>query len=228
MPRRREAEWMDDDHVPEPDLRRSLHFIQRINNTLGYTRSIIAHLDRFSKRWDGHPIHILDLATGSADIPRAILNWANHRHLNVHVTAIDRHPLTARVAAEGKSNPRLHIVQADVFDLPFADGSFDYALCAMFLHHLDEPQIVTVLRTMDRLSRRGLIAADLLRHRRALAWINLFTAFSPPMIRHDATTSVRQALTRPEILRLRDQARVGYASYHRHFGHRFVLAGEKA
>jgi ubiquinone/menaquinone biosynthesis C-methylase UbiE len=218
---------MDDDHVPEPDLRRSLRFIQRINDTLGYTRSIIRHLEGFSKRWGSDTVHILDLATGSADIPRAILDWARKRNLNVHITAIDRHPVTARVAAEGRSDPRLRIVQADVFDLPFPDASFDYALCAMFLHHLDQPQIVAVLRTMDRLSRRGLIAADLLRHRRALAWINLFTAFSPPMIRHDAVTSVRRALTKPEILSLRDQANLQYAAYHRHFGHRFVLAGEK-
>jgi ubiquinone/menaquinone biosynthesis C-methylase UbiE len=227
LPRRRDSEWMDDAAVAESDLRRSLRFIQRINSTLGYTRSIIRHLDRFSERWGGGRIDIIDLATGSADIPRAILAWARERNLDVHVTAVDRHPVTARVATEGTSDPRLRIVQGDVFDLPFADGSFDYALCAMFLHHLDEPQIVTVLRTMDRLARRGLVVADLLRHRRALAWIRLFTALAPEMIRHDAVTSVKQALTKPEILRIRDEAGVSYATYHRHFGHRFVLAGEK-
>lgn len=228
LPRRRQPEWMDDDAVAETELRRSLRFIRWINNTLGYTRSIIAHLDRFAPRWGGNRIDIIDLATGSADIPRAILAWARRRNLEVHITAVDRHPVTARVAAEGKADARLRILQADVFNLPFDDRSFDYAICAMFLHHLDEPQIVTVLQTMDRLARRGIVAADLLRHRRALAWINLFTAFSPAMIRHDAVTSVRQALTRPEILRLREEASVGYATYHRHFGHRFVLAGEKA
>jgi ubiquinone/menaquinone biosynthesis C-methylase UbiE len=227
LPRRRESEWMDDDGVAEGELRRSLRFIQRINSTLGYTRSIIHHLESFSKRWGGTRIDIIDLATGSADIPRAVLAWAHERNLDVHITAVDRHPVTARVAAEGTPDPSLRIVQADVFNLPFADRSFDYALSAMFLHHLDEPQIVNVLRTMDRLARHGIIAADLLRHRRALAWIRLFTAFSPAMIRHDAVTSVRQALTKPEILALRDEAGVGYASYHRHFGHRFVLAGEK-
>jgi SAM-dependent methyltransferase len=219
---------MDDDAVAEGDLRRSLRFIRRINVALGYTRSIIGHLDRFSRRWGSERIDIIDLATGSADVPRAILSWARRRSLDVHVTAVDRHPVTARVAAEGDIDPRLRIVQADAFDLPFAERSFDYALCAMFLHHLAEPQIVAVLRAMDQLARRGIVAADLLRHRRALAWIKLFTAFSPAMIRHDAVTSVRQALTRPEILRLRDQAGVGYAAYQRHFGHRFVLAGEKA
>ena len=229
LPRRREPEWMDDDAVGEEDLRRSLRFIQRINSLLGYTRSILRHLERFSARWKpGDRIDILDLATGSADIPRAILAWARERKLDVHITAVDRHPVTARVAAEGGSDSRLRIVQADVFDLPFPERSFDYALCAMFLHHLDEEQIVSVLAAMDRLARRGIIASDLLRHRRALLWIKAFTAFSPPMIRHDAVTSVRQALIKAEVLTLRERAGVSYARYYGHFGHRFALAGEKS
>src|SRR5688572_12691519 len=127
LPRRRESEWMDDDHVGEEDLRRSLRFIRRINTALGYTRSILRHLERFSARWrPGERIEIIDLATGSADIPRAILAWARERKFDVHMTAVDRHPVTARVAGEGEADPRLRVVQADVFDLPFPDRSFDY------------------------------------------------------------------------------------------------------
>jgi hypothetical protein len=72
------------------------------------------------------------------------------------------------------------------------------------------------------------IAADLLRHRRAYAWISLFTLWANPMVRHDARVSVAQAFTRSEVLRMRDAAGLGYARYRRHFGHRFALAGEKA
>lgn len=227
--RQRADEWMDEARADSEELRRSLRFIERINRQLGYTRAIIGHLERFSKTWRGKPkIRIVDLATGSADIPRAILKWADERGVDVRITAVERHPLTARIAAEGPVDPRLQIVQADVFDLPFEARSFDYALCAMFLHHLDEERIVEALRTMDRLARRGIIAADLLRHRRAYLWIRLMTLFSTPMVRHDACVSVRQALTREEVLALRDRAGVGYAQYHRHSAHRFVLAGERA
>jgi hypothetical protein len=47
------------------------------------------------------------------------------------------------------------------------------------------------------------------------------------MVRHDARASVAQAFTRAEVLRLRDEAGVGFARYYRHFGHRFALAGER-
>jgi hypothetical protein len=47
------------------------------------------------------------------------------------------------------------------------------------------------------------------------------------MVRHDARASVAQAFTRQEVLRLRDRAGLHFAEYHRHFGHRWVLAGER-
>src|ERR1051325_7188793 len=212
--RQRAPEWMDQAGVNPHELQRALGFIRGVNSLLGYTRSIISHLQRFSRSWKpGERISIVDLATGSADIPCAILRWAGRHGYDIHITAVDRHPVTVRAASLAihrlppDAHSRLHIVQADVFQLPFDDQSFDYALTAMFLHHLDEDGIVRVLRSMDRLARRGVIIADLLRHRRAYAWISLFTCFSSPMIRHDATTSVAQALTRPEVLHLRDRVR---------------------
>ena len=221
-------EFLDEDDVDPRELERALGYIRKVNSLLGYTRAIIAHLERFSRNWkSGQRIDIIDLATGSADIPRAILGWASKNNFDIHIVGVDRHAVTARVAAEQGVDSRLQIVQADVFSLPFADQSFDYALTAMFLHHLDEPGILSVLKSMDRLSRRGIIASDILRHRRAYVWIKLLTLFSSRMVRHDATVSVAQCLTDPEIIALRDQAGISYANLHRHFGHRFVLAGEK-
>jgi ubiquinone/menaquinone biosynthesis C-methylase UbiE len=216
-----------DEPGADPELvRQSLRYIRRINALLGYTRATLSHLHRLSRSWRrGEQIRIIDLATGSADIPRAILRWADRHRWDVLVVGVDRHPVTAATAAN--VDPRLQIVQADVFDLPFEPNSFDYALNAMFLHHLDEPDILRVLSTMNRLSRRGVIVADLLRHYRAYGWISLLSAFANPMVRHDAKVSVGQALRKNEILALRDEAGLAFATYHRHFGHRFVLSGEK-
>lgn len=226
--RHRQQEWMDEPGVDQADLRQSLQFIRRINTLLGYTRATLAHLKTFSRSWKkGQRIDILDLATGSADIPRAILRWAEQRGFDVHIVGVDRHPITVREAGSGPVHPRLQIVQGDVFTLPFEPQSFDYTLTAMFLHHLDDPEVVQVLQTMNTLARRGVIVADLLRDRRAYAWVSLFTILASPMVRHDARVSVAQAFTKKEMIRLRDEAGIKFAQYYRHFGHRFVLAGEK-
>jgi ubiquinone/menaquinone biosynthesis C-methylase UbiE len=226
--RRREPEWMDAPDVDSDQLLHSLAFIRRINRLLGYTRATLAHLERFSRSWKpGEKIRVIDFATGSADIPKAILEWADRRGFDVEIVGVDRHATTAQHARENVPDPRLRIIQADVLALPFGDGEFDYALTAMFLHHLSDDEVVQVLATMSRVARRGIIAADLLRHRRAYAWITLFTMFSNPMVTHDARVSVQQAFTHKEVLSLRERAGLNFASFHKHFGHRFVLAGEK-
>ena len=227
--RRREAEWIDAPDVDPALLRKGLRYIRRINRLLGYTRATLSHLQRFSRHWKpAETIRIIDLATGSADIPRAILRWAGRRGLDVRVVGVDLHAGTIAEAAHERRDARLNIVRADVLDLPFADGSFDYAMTNMFLHHLDDEQVVTVLRNMNRVARRGIIAADLLRNRRAYAWIVLLTLCANSMVKHDARVSVRQAFTRREVLELRQKAGLTFASFYRHFAHRFVLAGEKS
>ena len=104
--RQRQAEWMDDPAADPADLRRSLDYIRRINALLGYTRATVGHLRRFSQNWrPGETIRILDVATGSADIPRAVLRWAARRGFDVSIVAVDIHATTLKLAAQ-EPDPR--------------------------------------------------------------------------------------------------------------------------
>ena len=219
---------MDEQGADPRQLRKSLAFIQRVNRRLGYTRATLSHLHRFSRSWKPNErITLLDLATGSADIPLAMLKWAERRGIDLRVVAVDRQHPTIRAARQWNPHPRLQLVQADVFDLPFEPHSFDYVSANMFFHHLADEQVVTLMRSMAAMARRGVIIADLLRHYRAYAWAWFFTLASNPMVRHDARASVRQAYQKHEILALRNRAGLDFVQYYRHFGHRFVLTGEK-
>jgi ubiquinone/menaquinone biosynthesis C-methylase UbiE len=228
FPRQHQPEWMDAPGVDRAELEHSLQYIKRVNRIARYTKATISHLEQFSRGWKpDETITILDVATGSADVPAAIVAWADRKRLPVHVTGVDLHPITLSVAQREVTDPRITLLRADAMELPFADGSFDYAMTSMFLHHLSEDEVVKVMQEMNRVSRRGVIIADLVRDRRALTWITLLTLFATPMIQHDARVSIKQSFTREEIEALRDRAGVSYARYHRHFAHRFVLAGEK-
>ena len=221
---------MDSPDVDPAALENALRFIRGINRFLGYTRTTIRQLQRFSLRWrPGQKIRMIDLATGSADVPLAIVRWAARRGFDMEIVGVDLHEQTCSAAREAtRHEPRIRIVRGDVLaELPFAAGSFDYALTSMFLHHLDEDQIVTVLRAMDRLARRGILAADLLRRRQAYAWISMLTLPCSEILRHDARVSVAQALSKVEVLGLARRANLNYLHFREHFAHRFVLAGEK-
>jgi ubiquinone/menaquinone biosynthesis C-methylase UbiE len=227
--RRRSDERMD---APDADpllVRKSLRFLRRINRLLGYSRSTLHHLERFSSSWRAdEPIRILDVATGSADLPRAILRWADAREFHgVRVVGLDLHATTAAAAVAQNPDGRIQIVRGNALALPFGDVSFDYVTTSLFLHHLDDDDVVRVLREMSRVARRGIIVGDLIRHKRAYLWIKLFTLFANPIVKNDGPASVAQAFTRDEILSLRDRAGVTFADYFEHAGHRFALAGEK-
>lgn len=216
---------MDAPGADARELARSLGFIRRINGALGYRRQVVGHLARFARAWPpGETITVLDVATGSGDIPRAILGWARRAGHDVRVVGLDRHAVTARVAQQAGG---VTIVRGDALRLPFVDGVFDYAITSMFLHHLDDADVVTALREMGRVARRGIIASDLVRNRRAYAWISLFTLGATEIVRHDAPVSVAQAFTLAEAEDLRGRAGLGFARVHKHFGHRFTIAGEK-
>src|SRR5690348_1668470 len=152
--RRRQPEMMDDAQADPKSLRASLAYIRRINRLLGYSRLIVRQLARFSARWKpGQTIRILDVGTGSADIPLAILRWAQRRQFNVRVIGLDLHATIVEEAREASIHePRLQIVRGDALRLPFADASFDYAITSMFLHHLDETDVVQTLREMSRVA----------------------------------------------------------------------------
>src|SRR5438034_2637301 len=111
--RRRQAEWMDAPDADPVELGRSLAFIRRINSILGYTRATLGHLRRFSRTWKrGERIDVIDLATGSADIPLALLKWAGAAGFDLHIVAVDRHHQTAQMAEEeAAGDPRLRVVQ---------------------------------------------------------------------------------------------------------------------
>jgi 2-polyprenyl-3-methyl-5-hydroxy-6-metoxy-1,4-benzoquinol methylase len=224
--RHRQNEWMDSPDADPEELARSLVFIRRINSWLGYSRATIHHLNRLASGWDSRvELKILDVATGSGDIPRAILRWADRRKLKCRITAIDLHQSTLTAAiAEGRDD-RLQFTRADATALPFADGSFDFVLTGMFLHHLDESAAIKVLQEMDRVANHAVIAADLIRSRRAYFWISLFTLLANPMVKHDARVSVAGAFSRDELISLCGKAGLDYLKPHRHFGHRLVLAG---
>lgn len=227
--RQRQAEWMDEPNADPRQLRQSLMYIRRINRLMGYDRLIVHYLRGFSARWKpGQTIRILDVATGSADIPQAILRWANRRGFDVRVVGIDLSPQVVATAREtAEAEPGLQIVTGDATRLPFDDNSFDYAVTSMFLHHLDEGDAVRALAEMGRVARRGIIASDLLRLRRSYAFVTLATLLANPMVKHDARVSIAQAFSKKEITAIRDQAGVGFARYSQHLAHRFALAGEK-
>lgn len=219
---------MDAPGVDPAELSRGLAFIRRINRCLGYTIATIRRLGELTGPVDrSRVLRILDIATGSGDVPSAVLRWADRCGQPVEIVGVDLHRLTCRHAKANCPDSRFTVLQCDALNLPFEPGSFDVCLCSMFLHHLDDEPAIELLRSMDRIARNGIIAADLARSVRALAWIKLLTLASGRLVRHDAIVSVRQSFSAAEADVLRERAGLDYARVTRHFGHRWIISGRR-
>jgi len=157
---------------------------------------------------------LLDVGTGSADIPIAIVEWARRRGLAARIAALEPHPVTAAVARRRAADyPEIAIIRADGFMPPFKPGAFDFVLASQVLHHFSEDEITALLRVWAETARRALLVSDLVRHPLAYCGIKLLTVLFTmnEMTRVDAPLSVRRAFTVEEWCSLFRRAGVGPA-----------------
>jgi ubiquinone/menaquinone biosynthesis C-methylase UbiE len=208
----------------------NLRDFRRINRWLGgVALSRAAVLALASDRTD---LSLLDVGTGGADIPAALVADARRRGRRVRVVAADsRHEVlaAARMADPGlAAHDGIELHVADGRGLPYADRSFDLAHASLVLHHLEPPEGIALLREMARVSRRGVVINDLDRSRAAWfgAWLLGHFLTANRFTRHDAPLSVRRAYTLPEARELHEAAglRVVWSRRGGPFEHRYALA----
>ena len=202
MRRATARELMDEvgDDVGELDA--NLRDIAFANAAFGGVTPVLRALRAFGAR------SVLDVGSGAADIPLAIVRDGARRGVPLVVTCLDSSEqmlVIARAAAAG--NPALSFVHGDGTSLPFDDGSFDAALCTLALHHFDPEPAGALLRELRRVARMSPVVCDLRRSVPAFGATWLWSRTSRNRLtRHDAPLSVRRAYTPTEALDLAREA----------------------
>jgi ubiquinone/menaquinone biosynthesis C-methylase UbiE len=215
------AELMDEPDVDAITLARSLDDLRRVNRWLGGRRVVLRLLGGMLRKMPrGRCLRVLDIATGSADLPLALVDWARRHDIELRVTATDLHAQTLFHARRAVAHePCVDVAPADAVALPYADASFDFALCATALHHFSDADARRVVREMDRVARHGWLVSDLRRSRPALLGARALAATlwrSNPVTRHDGPLSVRKAFTATELDRLAKDAGIEHARADNH------------
>jgi 2-polyprenyl-3-methyl-5-hydroxy-6-metoxy-1,4-benzoquinol methylase len=213
-----EPELMDRPQPVSGELEVDLRNLRQLNRYFGSYRLI----EHFLRRWvqPGSQLRILDLATGSGDIPRLVVDFARRLNAKVTVDAVDQQASTVEIARGlSASYPEIEFVQGDL--LTFAREPYDIVLCSLALHHFSENDAVAVLKRTRALSRQYVLVSDLRRGWLASVGVYLLTAlvFREPMTRIDARLSAERAFSFAEFRSLAERA--GWTN----FGHaRFALA----
>ena len=223
------VELLDRPGNSDEEIRESLRDLQRLNRYFGGVRTVLLHLSRMVGKRPQAPLTILDIATGGADIPRAICGWAREHSLAVIIEAVDWSEQVLAAAAEWSADfPEIRLRAAQAPPLPYPDRSFDYVISSLFFHHLSEAQGILLLREMKRIARRGLIVNDLLRSRpaRLLTAVTTRLLSTNRLTRHDGPMSVRRGFRPGELLRMATEAGIGDARLSPHPWFRIALIKE--
>ena len=209
-----ELEMMDRPQPVSAELERDLLNIRRFNRYFGSYRLVL----RFVRRWikPGDRVRIVDLATGSGDIPRLIVDHVRKIGAKVEIDALDRQSATLEIARKLSANyPEISYLEANLLEWQPSDR-YDIVLCSLVLHHFSNEDAVRVLQRCRQLSRKFVLVSDLRRGFLAVAGVYLLTGliFREPMTRHDARLSAARAFSFSELDEL--ARRAGWTK----FGHK--------
>jgi len=191
-------------YTPE-ELEGSLADIRAVNRYLGDVHAVIKHISVMAIPCPPEGLTLLDIATGSADLPVAIADWARRNRLSVAITCIDINSQTVSIARKNtEAYPEINVLVADGLELPFPEKSFDMVLCSKTLHHFTEEEVRRLIRGVMRVARRGYILMDLRRSRIACVLIYILTRLFTRnrLTRHDGPLSVLRSYTPPELASL--------------------------
>ncbi len=207
-----EPEWMDRPDAAPAELEAALKSLRGLNRYFGSYR-VVAH---FIERWikPGDHLRVLDLATGSADIPRLIADHARRVGAKVEIVAVDFQPSTVETARRLSAGyPEIVCECADVLTFR-SNESFDIVICSLALHHFSEEDAVRLLRRCREVSRRFVLVSDLRRGVLLSGGVYLLTLsiFRDPMTRNDGRASAQRAFSFGELRGL--ALRAGWQNYH--------------
>lgn len=194
-----EPEWMDRPQPISPELFSDLRNLRALNRYFGSYRLVEFFLRRWIQR--GDRLRIVDLATGSGDIPRLIVEYARKVGATVEVDAVDFQASTVEIAQQlSAAFPEIHFRCADIHVFG-ADHSYDIVLFSLALHHFSADAAVQLLRRCRALSRGQVLVADLRRSWLAKVGVALLTAtiFREAMTRNDARVSAERSFSFREL-----------------------------
>lgn len=226
----RAAELLDRPDLPEADVRASLADLRRINRYLGGIRVVRNFLCEELRQGNLRQATLLDVGTGSADIPLALSAWCRRRGVRLRVTVVDQRisHLSLFLSQDGRERD-FSPVAADVFRLPFADASFTWVTASLLLHHFDADEGVQVLRELYRLAQRSVLINDIERDWVPFAFLKLTRPIfaRSHVTRYDSAVSIRQAFQPGEFRDLAQRAGFRRFAVRRHCPYRLSLLIDK-
>jgi SAM-dependent methyltransferase len=228
--RSHELEHLDKGDYTAEEYEGCLVELRRINRFLGDAkalhRSLLAEIEREGLQ----SFSVLDVGAGSGELLRVIARWAEGSGRSARLCGLELNARSAQAMMEESIGfAAISSLRGDALCLPFADDSFDYAICSLFTHHFKDEQVIAILNELGRVASRRVFVIDL--HRHALAYY-LYTTVGRlflynRLIREDGALSILRGFRPLELARLASQSQLTNVRVERRFPFRLVLSGSR-
>jgi len=227
LKRCRVPEIMDDPNLDENLHIEALAGLANLNSLSGSAAILWKEIERESA---DEPLSILDIATGSGDIPLALWRRSktSKKELKISGCDISRRSVELANSAAQKLNADVNFFQMNALDGSIPSG-FDVIVSSLFCHHLSDDEVVSLLKNMAQSAKRLVLVNDLERSpvNLGLVWLGSRILSRSPVVHFDGPASVRAAFRVDEIKDLAERAGLAGASVTHRFPSRFLLSWRK-
>lgn len=213
-------------YIPRAALAQNLRHIRLMNRWLGWSAGVWSAVSPLLDD-TSNAVSLLDIATGSGDVPRSLGRRAAREGIRLTLIGSD---ISASVLddARRQAGPPIALVRHDATALPIAADSVDIVTLCLAAHHFDPPALTAALSEAWRVARRAVVVSDLERGR--LAYVGaraMALVLRNPLTSHDGPVSVLRAYTAREIAIISRRAGLRDVRVRRHVPFRMTLVARK-
>jgi 2-polyprenyl-3-methyl-5-hydroxy-6-metoxy-1,4-benzoquinol methylase len=198
---------------PDLDVRRHVQALDALGraNAVSLTAAAIWPAVRAASLMTApRPLRVLEIASGGGHMLVSLARRAKRARVDVEWLGWDLRPVAidyARTLAGRAGVKEVRFELADALRAP-APAGIDVVLCALFLHHLAEPDAVALLQRMRDAARRMVVVSDLRRTTLGaiFTWVGCRMLSRSEVFRVDGMRSVAAAFTTDEARDLAKRA----------------------
>jgi SAM-dependent methyltransferase len=190
----------------DPQLAYSSYRLMKwVNRFGGGTKAVKNYLaTEISRNGGSRPVRILDIGSGTCDIPLAILKWAGKRPQKIEFTCLETNETALKLAAENIKRSdfdAIELKRESIFEFD-AGQDFDYAIGSMFFHHYRDEQILNLVEKLRSYMLKSILINDLRRDLMSYATCRLLACSFSKGLRHDVLLSIRKGFKSKELSHL--------------------------
>lgn len=197
-----EKEWLDDIDVINEKLIRNLDEIASINKKLGGNNVILNGLNQLIQQKNS--ITIVDIGCGSGDLCRVMASYLDEKKISYQIIGIDMNPNIIEYAKKMTTNSFIRYEIENAFSSHISKYKPDIITASLFLHHMSDNDIRTLVKNWVENVTVGVLINDLHRSRLSLIGFKLisFIFRLSEMSKHDGLISIKKGFRKKELLNL--------------------------